>query len=64
MTTANPATYAHAVQADLPGGPAFQPCPCAASAAALFDRLHRMAPDLILHRFAAGRLIETTRRAA
>lgn len=62
MTT-TPALYAHAVEADLPRGRAFQPCPCADSAAALFDRLRARFPLLALRRYAHGRVVELARPA-
>jgi hypothetical protein len=54
------AEWPHAVQADLPRGPAFQPCPCAETAAALFDRLRHRFPGLALQRFQHGRVVEMT----
>lgn len=56
--TADPAPFAHAVRADLPRGPAFQPCPCADTAAALFDRLRLAFPGLGLQRLQHGRVVE------
>ena len=56
--TPSPAAFAHAVQADLPSGLAFQPCPCADTAAALFDRLRLRFPGLGLQRLQHGRLVE------
>lgn len=52
------AAFAHAVRADLPRGPAFQPCPCADTAAALFDRLRLRYPLLGLQRLQHGRVVE------
>lgn len=55
------AEWPHAVQADLPRGPAFQPCPCADTAAALFDRLRLRFPGLALQRLQNGRVVEMVR---
>lgn len=49
---------AHAVQADLPGGPAFQACPCADTATALFDRLRTRFPAITVQRFMNGTAVE------
>lgn len=57
----SPVAFAHAVQADLPNGPAFQPCPCPETAAALFDRLRLRFPGLGLQRLQHGRVVEIAR---
>jgi len=57
----SPVVFAHAVRADLPNGPAFQPCPCAETAAALFDRLRLRFPGLGLQRLQNGRVVEIAR---
>lgn len=59
MSDGLPCDYRHAVEAELPSGPAFQPFHCPVAAGALFDRLRDLFPTVPLRRYARGRVVET-----
>lgn len=58
MSDGLPCDYRHAVEAELPSGPAFQPFHCPVAAGALFDRLRDLFPTVPLRRYARGQVVE------